>query len=449
MNEFVWGSREMMREMSAIFSNISYTSDWCDTVEADFVAHALRYSLFLIMSDGEIADAEMSALNVLFDLELSGTPGRRAIIDHLNKVDMVNLVHGIPLYMLPLIESGEYAGRVAAFSVIVLENIALSILAADGHLDEREISAAMMHIKVLRNYLAASGIDWRVGTSVLDGLKPTVEETESFESLSEQLGQLGLDPEVNTEIEKFVNLLRISHMRKSHGLTPVPFQRHIVLKGAQEDSQNRLAHLLHKFLACTGFVDTSRVLEFDYPNVIDLRGRSGGVHEFDREVLITNRPRTVILRNVCALPDNEPAKAQAEFLAQSLLTLLSNHTECTLILTGSSEGIDELISLAPLGPLNERTVLFAEPSTSKLALLFLRFTQTAGYQLSDDAYELLNENVERLIEGETGVSTEQKIKLLFDKVITQHAVRLGKLEHFTPEVLSTIEFSDLVSALSN
>jgi hypothetical protein len=93
--------------------------------------------------------------------------------------------------------------------------------------------------------------------------------------------------------------------------------------------------------------------------------------------------------------------------------------------------------------------LFAEPSTSKLALLFLRFTQTAGYQLSDDAYELLNENVERLIEGETGVSTEQKIKWLFDKVITQHAVRLGKLEHFTPEALSTIEFSDLVSALSN
>ena len=251
--------------------------------------------------------------------------------------------------------------------------------------------------------------------------------------------------EVKAEVSALANFVKIQKEREKRGMRAVGLSYHCVFTGNPGTGKTTVARIVAEIYRSLGVLKKGHLVETD---------RSGLVAEYVGQTAVkTNKIIDSALDGVLFI-DEAYSLIQGtnnDFGHEAISTLLKrmedDRDRLIVIIAGYSKEIKDFVDSNPgLQSRFTRYINFSDYSADELKQIFLLNAKKNQYSLDDAGIKLLDQIFKYEIEHkDKNFGNGRFVRNLFEKVITNQAIRLSSKPNIKTEDLSTILSEDIPS----
>jgi SpoVK/Ycf46/Vps4 family AAA+-type ATPase len=248
---------------------------------------------------------------------------------------------------------------------------------------------------------------------------------------------------VKAEVRKMTEFCQISREREKAGMKNANISYHMVFVGNPGTGKTTVARLMARIFKALGILDKGHLVETD---------RAGLVGEYVGQTAVkTNRVIDSALGGVLfideayTLVSGGPNDYGQEAIATLLKRMEDNRDNLVVIVAGYPDEMKKFIDANPgLSSRFTRYVNFPDYSTAELAAMFRMYAKKNHYKLSPEMDKYLVSAIAYLTKNrDRNFGNGRWARNLFEKAVEHQAGRLTRTPDRTPEMLRTLELSDI------
>ena len=265
----------------------------------------------------------------------------------------------------------------------------------------------------------------------------TVEEV-----LSELDGLIGMKS-VKSEVRKMAEFCQIARERENAGMKNAKLSYHMVFVGNPGTGKTTVARIMAKVFKALGILDKGHLVETD---------RSGLVAKYVGQTAAkTNEVIDSALGGVLFIDEAYTlvAGGKNDYGQEAIATLLKrmedDRDRLIVIVAGYPKEMKQFIDANPgLSSRFTRYISFPDYSTPELAEMFRMYARKNHYILSPEMDKYLAAAIAfKTKNRDRNFGNGRWVRNLFEKAVEHQAGRLSRLPERTPEMLKTLELSDI------
>ncbi|TVR90768.1 MAG: AAA family ATPase [Spirochaetaceae bacterium] len=319
------------------------------------------------------------------------------------------------------------------------------LLKADGNISEQHAKRLQKIRQIIYGEREAEG----ASTDKLQAKKPAVKvsqagEEESLEEIMLSVNRLiGMD-KVKTQIETFVNLMKVHRERELRGLPVTEFSMHAVFYGPPGTGKTTIARYVGKVFRALGLLKSGHMVETD---------RSGMVAGFVGQTAIqTTEVIDQALDGVLFIDEAytlSPRSGGKDFGQEAIDTLLKrmedNRDRLAVIVAGYPDEMKIFLDTNPgLKSRFNRYFYFDHYEPEELLRIFDVFIENAMFSLTSPARrELLGLLTSLHRKRDKAFGNGRLVRNLFERIVEKQANRIAGITPLTDHLLCSITKHDI------
>ena len=289
-------------------------------------------------------------------------------------------------------------------------------------------------------------------TLTMADVEPKPSATQVEPTLEEVLGELdqliGMQS-VKTEVRKMAEFCQIARERENAGMKNAQLSYHCVFVGNPGTGKTTVARIMAKVFKALGILEKGHLVETD---------RSGLVAKYVGQTAAkTNEIIDSALGGVLFIDEAYTlvAGGEKDYGQEAIATLLKrmedDRDRLIVIVAGYPTEMKKFIDANPgLSSRFTRYINFPDYTTPELADMFRMYAKKSHYKLSPEMDKYLNAAMAYLTKNrDRNFGNGRFVRNLFEKAVERQAGRLVRQQERTPEMLKTLELSDIGIRLKN
>ena len=283
-------------------------------------------------------------------------------------------------------------------------------------------------------------------TLTMADVEPKPSATQVEPTLEEVLGELdqliGMQS-VKTEVRKMAEFCQIARERENAGMKNAQLSYHCVFVGNPGTGKTTVARIMAKVFKALGILEKGHLVETD---------RSGLVAKYVGQTAAkTNEIIDSALGGVLFIDEAYTlvAGGEKDYGQEAIATLLKrmedDRDRLIVIVAGYPTEMKKFIDANPgLSSRFTRYINFPDYTTPELADMFRMYAKKSHYKLSPEMDKYLNAAMAYLTKNrDRNFGNGRFVRNLFEKAVERQAGRLVRQQERTPEMLKTLELSDI------
>lgn len=265
---------------------------------------------------------------------------------------------------------------------------------------------------------------------------------EDIEALKAELNSyIGLDV-VKAEVESLINLVKVNKLRREHELPTEDLSLHMVFSGNPGTGKTMIARLMSRIYHSLGILSKGHLVEVDRSGLV--AGYVGQTAIKTKEVIDKALGGVLFIDEAYALSTRGPQDYGQEAIETLLKNMEDHREDLVVIVAGYVDLMNDFVNSNPgLQSRFNRFLYFPDYSVSEMVDIFNMRCQKAGYQLAEDAREVLPRIIKEESEDQIGFGNARGVRNLFEQAISRQANRLAQEDVLTREQLMTLTAEDL------
>ena len=270
-----------------------------------------------------------------------------------------------------------------------------------------------------------------------------VMEGDPYQELDELIGLESVKEEVHT----IANFAKIQQQRKTQGLKVPKMSFHLVFTGSPGTGKTTVARIVARIYKDLGILKSGHTVETD---------RSGLVAEYVGQTATkTNAVIDSALNGVLFIDEAYalvPKNASNDYGQEAISTLLKrmedDRDKLVVIIAGYPDEMKRFIDSNPgLQSRFTRYINFPDYSDKELFDIFKLYLDKNQYTITDDAAELLKNNLSYVVAHKTkNFGNARYVRNIFERAVEQQANRLSAQRSISDEELSLLTKEDIENA---
>ena len=478
------GIKELFEELLRVFR----TSETLPGVPKDIhgVDRTLRmdlakYAMFLSSSDGNVVYQEASIVSELLDMELSTEFIKEFVEEH--NIYSKEFKNTLPVSVRWAIETDNTVYRLkgstgkADLSLAVIlyqmyKYIGLNVLSSDGDVDSQEVEDYEYYNDMIRNrikddILFASIVPMlkkaddeieknqnvKYYNSVENNINRTEQDTsvdlkdndeESLEDLIEELNTLTGLEQVKYDVKSLINLLRVSKLRESRGLNPIPLSLHLVFYGNPGTGKTTVARLLARIYKSLGIISKGHLVETDRAGLVG--GYVGQTAIKTQEKIDEALGGVLFIDEAYTLYKDDNQGDYGQEAIDTILKGMEDHrNDLIVIVAGYPDLMNDFLNSNPgLRSRFNKYVNFEDYTPNELTKIFFGMCQKGGFSVTKDCIMYVRDVfVKRCKNKDAYFANAREARNLFENSIIKQANRLATNLNVSDQELSTLKKEDV------
>ena len=268
-------------------------------------------------------------------------------------------------------------------------------------------------------------------------------EGDPYQELDELIGLESVKEEVHT----LANFAKIQQQRKAQGLKVPKMSYHLVFTGSPGTGKTTVARIVARIYKDLGILQSGHTVETD---------RSGLVAEYIGQTAVkTNAIVDSALNGVLFIDEAYalvPERKDNDFGQEAISTLLKrmedDRDKLVVIIAGYPDEMKRFIDSNPgLQSRFTRYINFPDYTDQELFDIFKLYLKKNQYTITDDAAELLRNNLNYVVAHKTkNFGNARYVRNIFERAIEQQANRLSTKRSIKDEELSLLTKEDIENA---
>ncbi len=264
------------------------------------------------------------------------------------------------------------------------------------------------------------------------------QEKNNEESPYDKLEKLvGLE-EIKSDVTNLVNLMKMQIRRKNQGLKMIPISLHLVFSGNPGTGKTTVARIIADIYKDIGILSKGHLVEVDRSNLV--AGYVGQTAIKTQEKINEALGGILFIDEAYTLSKDENDYGQ-EAIDTILKAMEDHRDDFVVIVAGYSELMQKFINSNPgLRSRFNKYIYFPDYNVEELVSIFLNMCKEYDYVLSEDAKDAMKKIIYNMEKNkDANFANARDVRNLFERVITQQATRLSKMQ---TEDIMRIEVED-------
>jgi SpoVK/Ycf46/Vps4 family AAA+-type ATPase len=262
-------------------------------------------------------------------------------------------------------------------------------------------------------------------------------------SLAKLESLTGMTP-IKEQVRSLSNLMRVHRKREALGMKVPGISLHAVFTGRPGTGKTTVARLLGEIYASQGFLAKGHLVETDRASLVaGFVGQTAGKVD---EAISRALDGVLFIDEAYALVPEEGGNDFGREAVDTLLKRMEDYRErLVVIVAGYPTQMERFLDSNPgLASRFGRRFVFDDFAPSELEAIYLRFVEDTGMRLTDAALGKLRVFLKSVYDvRDDNFGNGRFVRNHFERSLERQADRLAPYAELTPELLSTIEETDL------
>lgn len=277
--------------------------------------------------------------------------------------------------------------------------------------------------------------------------KPSADDSETMESLLEELdGLVGLES-VKKDVHSLMNFIKVTKIREKRGMKVPTISYHLVFTGNPGTGKTTVARLVAKLYYHMGILPQGQLVETDRSSLV--AGYLGQTAIKTQKVIQQAMGGVLFIDEAYSLAGDTEDSYGKEAIETILKAMEDHRDELVVIVAGYTELMHKFIESNPgLSSRFSKYFEYPDYTGDELLAIFKRFCARNGYALDEEAEEMLRQKFDIMYENrDEHFGNARTARNIFEKAINAQADRIASQDSFSDTDLENITSADIRSAI--